>query len=74
VRAVEAAVCGPELVADSAVYWAYFIADNVPAGQRVLEFASRVAPERVRVRAAELLSESRRAVPGTNESSGGSPS
>jgi hypothetical protein len=65
VRAVEAAVRGPELVADSAVCWAYWVADNIPAGLRVLEIASQVAPDRVRARAAELLSESRHAEPNT---------
>ncbi len=55
VRAVEAALSGPELVAHSAVYWAYWVEDNHPAGRRLLELASRVAPGEARARAAELL-------------------
>ncbi|MGL6076209.1 MAG: hypothetical protein ACRC8S_18800 [Fimbriiglobus sp.] len=70
VRVVEAAVRGPELVADSAIYWAYWVADNILAGRRVLELASRFAPDRVRARAAELLSESRQAEPNVAEDGG----
>lgn len=54
VRLVEAALRGPELVAESAVYWAYWV--DGPVGRRVLELASRVAPGRLRALAAELLS------------------
>jgi hypothetical protein len=54
VRAVEAALRGPELVAHSAVYWAYWVKDNDPAGRRLLELAVQVAPGEARVRAAEL--------------------
>lgn len=56
IRSVEAAVRGPELVAESAVYWAYWVADNDPAGQRLLELAARVAPGTAKEIAADLLS------------------
>jgi hypothetical protein len=56
VRAVEAAVRGPELVAESAVYWAYWVEDNDPAGRRLLELAARVAPGAAKEIAADLLS------------------
>ena len=55
VRLVEAAMCGPPLVACSAVYWAYWAGE--PAGRRVLELGSRVAIGDARARAAELLAE-----------------
>lgn len=57
VRAVEAALRGPELVAVSAVYWAYWVEDHVPAGRRLLESAARDAPGEAKARAAELLTE-----------------
>ena len=57
VQAVEVALRGPELVAHSAVYWAYWVEDSHPAGRRLLELAARVSPGEARVRAAELLAE-----------------
>lgn len=51
-RAVEAALRGPELVAVSAVYW---VEGRVPAGRRLLESAARDAPGEARARATELL-------------------
>ena len=56
-RAVEAAIRGPELTAVSAVYWAYWVAENDPASRRLLKLAARVAPGAARGRAAELLAE-----------------
>lgn len=53
VRLAEAALRGPALVADAAVYWAYWVGG--PAGRRVLELGSRVATGEARARAAELL-------------------
>lgn len=53
VGAAEAALRGPGLAADSAVYWAYWVGG--PVGRRVLELGSRVATGEARVRAAELL-------------------
>lgn len=55
VRLVEAALRGPELVADSAVYWGYWV--EGAAGRRVLELGARVAPGRLRALAAELSAE-----------------
>ena len=55
VRLVEAALRGPELVAESAVYWGYWV--EGAAGRRILELGSRVAPGRLRALAAELLAE-----------------
>jgi hypothetical protein len=55
VRLAEAALHGPELVALSAVYWAYWVADNDPAGRRLLELAARGAAGEAKARAAELL-------------------
>ena len=55
VRLVESALRGPELVAESAVYWGYWV--DGPVGRRVLELASQVAPGRLRGLAAELLAE-----------------
>jgi hypothetical protein len=55
VRLVEAALRGPELVALSAVYWAYWVEGNDPSGRRLLELGSRVATGEAKARAAELL-------------------
>lgn len=55
VRLVEAALRGPELVALSAVYWAYWVEENDRAGRRLLELGSRVATGEAKMRAAELL-------------------
>ncbi len=56
VRLVEAALCGPELVAESAVYWAYWV-EASPVGHQVLELAARVATGAARAKAARLLAE-----------------
>lgn len=53
VRLAEAALRGPALVADAAVYWAYWV--EGPVGRRMLELGSRVATGEARERAAELL-------------------
>jgi hypothetical protein len=55
VRLVEAALRGPGLVAESAVYWGYWVEGSI--GRRLLELGSRVAPGRLRALAAELLAE-----------------
>lgn len=55
VRAAEVALRGPELVALSAVYWAYWVEGNDPSGRRLLELAAQVSPGEARARAAELL-------------------
>ncbi len=54
VRLAEAALRGPELVAMTAVYWAYWVEED-PAGRRVLELASRIAVGAARAKAVELL-------------------
>ena len=54
-RAVEAALRGPELVAYSAVYWAYWVEDNDPAGRQLLELAARIAPGAAKEIAVDLL-------------------
>ena len=53
VQAVEAALRGPELVAEGAVYWAYWVEGSV--GRQVLELAAQVATGDARALAAELL-------------------
>lgn len=52
-RCVEAALTGSPLLAKAAVYWAYWVGGD--EGQRLLEFAARVATGEARQRAAELL-------------------
>ena len=53
VRLAEAALRGPEPVAEAAVYWAYWLGGIV--GGRVLALAARVATGEARGRASELL-------------------
>lgn len=51
-RSVEAALTGPPLLADAAVYWAYWVGGS--EGRRLLELATRVATGEARRRANEL--------------------
>ena len=53
VRLAEDALRGPALVAEAAVYWAYWVGG--PVGRRVLGLGSRVATGEARALAAELL-------------------
>jgi hypothetical protein len=55
VRLAEAALSGPALVAEAAVYWAYWVGGET--GRRLLDLASRSASGEAKARAAELLAE-----------------